>query len=199
MKKIDLNDRQLSHSLMKALFAVYFALLVWAILFKFGMTDYLLRFYVNTASKLSATHLFFRSIIPFAKIYIGDEIIIRHSVSITDALNVLVFIPFGFFVFYLTGENTKKAFKYALCATVFFEVIQYFTLIGAFATKDIITNFLGALIGVLIFKACKKISFSRAYNVCAIVLLFCGAIMLAVAVYTVAANFDGYLFILLRK
>ena len=45
----------------------------------------------------------------------------------------------------------------------------------------------------------KKIKFSKAHNICAIVLLLCAAVMTVIAVYTVAINFDDYLFILLRK
>jgi tetrahydromethanopterin S-methyltransferase subunit D len=62
-----------------------------------------------------------------------------------------------------------------------------------------VTNFLGALLGMLLFYAFKKIRFTKVHNVCAIALVCLASIMTVIAVYTVATNIEGYLYVLLRK
>ncbi len=200
MKKIDLKDERLFRHLVKILLAFYLVLLIWVVFFKCGMSGDVKTFYVNFSSKYSLAYRFYRCIIPFAKIVVDKcGVSILPAVDINDALNILVFIPFGFLVSYMTSENRKKTMLHALGMTVFLEAVQFVTLIGAFATKDIVTNLLGAFIGVLLFKAYKKIKFSKAHSICAIVMLFCAVTITAVAIYTVAEGFEDYLFILQRK
>ncbi len=52
---------------------------------------------------------------------------------------------------------------------------------------------------MFLFYVYKKIPFSKIHNICVIVLLCLASIMTVVAVCTLIMNFDGYLFVLLRK
>ena len=186
--------------LVKALFTVYIILLVWTIIFKCGMIDYLMDFYVESASKFTFSYRFYRSIIPFMKIYLTDSgPIIRRSVATTDILNVCAFIPFGFLAYYLNGKNAKRTLRYALLTTCLFEAVQFFTLLGAFATKDVITNFCGAIIGILLFRVCTAMKLGQVRSSFVIALICLSTVAIFVAAYTIIINFDGYLFILLRS
>ncbi len=199
-KKLDLNDEGLFRRLVTAVFACYLVLLVWVVMFKCGMADGVKAFYVNFSSKFSLSYRFYRCIIPFAKIVVENgEISILPSIDINDMLNVFVFIPFGFFVSYIIGGNRKRTLIYTLGITTLLEAMQFLTLIGAFASKDIITNLIGAYLGTLLFGLYKKIAFSRVHNICAIIAFGFAVALSVVAVYTVVTNFGGYVFILLRK
>ena len=70
---------------------------------------------------------------------------------INACLNVLLFVPFGFFLPVLWKEfrNAKKLFTAGFAMTSFIEIAQIFT--GRTADMDdIITNIAGTLIGYLI-------------------------------------------------
>lgn len=70
---------------------------------------------------------------------------------INACLNVLLFVPFGFFLPVLWKEfrNAKKIFTAGLAMTSFIEIAQIFT--GrATDIDDIITNIAGTLIGYLL-------------------------------------------------
>lgn len=70
--------------------------------------------------------------------------------------NILVFIPLGFFI---SNKNSKNVFKtVVICISVILsiECIQLLFKIGFFDVDDIILNFIGSLIGVLINLVAQK-------------------------------------------
>ena len=73
-------------------------------------------------------------------------------------LNVLLFIPFGFFlpILWEKFRNVKRTIVAGLLTTLFIEISQLFT--GrATDIDDVITNFLGGLIGYILFLAFNKL------------------------------------------
>ena len=121
-------------ALPKVLFAVYTALLLWLILFKFS---------VHIAGVLQSDR---RSVnvVPFS----------NASGSAGEMLdNVLVFIPFGL----LLGVNCKRLafWRKVLVVLVFSvtaETLQYLFAIGASDITDVITNTVGGLVGLVAYE-----------------------------------------------
>ena len=69
-------------------------------------------------------------------------------------LNVMLYIPFGMTLPLLTTKEVcyKRAAIIGMLLSVFTETLQLITRRGEFATKDIIMNTLGAVIGLAIYK-----------------------------------------------
>lgn len=121
-------------ALARVLLAVYTAVLIWLILFKFS---------VHIAAVL---HHDQRSVnlVPFSNAS-------GSSGEIVD--NVLVFIPFGL----LLGVNCKRLdlWRKLVIVLVFSltaEVLQYIFAIGASDITDVITNTFGGLVGLLAYE-----------------------------------------------
>ena len=70
--------------------------------------------------------------------------------------NILVFIPLGFFVSNKNHKNVFKTLIICLGIILSIELIQLFFKIGFFDVDDIILNFIGSLIGVLINLVAQK-------------------------------------------
>ena len=68
-------------------------------------------------------------------------------------LNSVVFAPFGV-LFNLAFEKKSVARDVLLCLgfSLLIELIQLFTVIGSFASEDLITNPIGYLLGLAFFK-----------------------------------------------
>ena len=72
--------------------------------------------------------------------------------------NILLFIPFGFFIpaVYKSKRNIWKTMLIVFLTTFGIEFLQYF--MGRSADiDDVITNFIGGLIGYTIFYGCNKL------------------------------------------
>ena len=124
--------------LSRVLLAVYTAVLIWLILFKFS---------VHIASVLSYDN---RSVnlIPFSN---------SSGSSGEMADNVLVFIPFGL----LLGVNFKRLDLWRKLLVVFVfsltaEAIQYILAIGASDITDVITNTFGGTLGLMAYDLGSK-------------------------------------------
>lgn len=72
--------------------------------------------------------------------------------------NILMFVPAGI---YIILHNKNKTFAKNLflvfLGSLMIEVIQYIFALGATDIDDIILNVMGGLIGILIYKVCKKL------------------------------------------
>jgi len=75
-----------------------------------------------------------------------------------NILNVLIFVPLGVYVGILF-ERSNFARNIFLCflATFIVEGLQVILAVGAFDVTDIITNTLGGIIGLILFKVMEKI------------------------------------------
>ena len=123
------------NSLATVLFIIYLIAICWILLFKLGV-----RFsYMGQRSV---------NLIPFREpiILSGENI-----------LNVVIFVPLGIYTGILFERwifSKKLLFLFLLSSIV--EGLQYILRIGAFDVTDIMTNTLGGVIGLMIFKAIEK-------------------------------------------
>ncbi|SMC29056.1 Glycopeptide antibiotics resistance protein [Clostridium acidisoli DSM 12555] len=89
----------------------------------------------------------------------------KDGFDITNILNIVLFIPFGFLLptLWKKYRNLKLTFCYGLFFTVFIEVSQLFTTSRTTDIDDIIMNIIGAICGWIIFNIVKNI-FSKFAN-----------------------------------
>jgi glycopeptide antibiotics resistance protein len=83
----------------------------------------------------------------------------KDGFDITNILNIILFIPFGFFLPTLWEKyrNLKLTFCYGLLLTVFIEISQLFTTARTTDIDDIIMNSIGTICGWIIFNTVKKV------------------------------------------
>ena len=128
------NNRM--NSLTVVLFTIYLIVLYWILLFKLG---------------ISSSYMDKRSVnlIPFndPSIFNGENI-----------LNVVIFVPLGVYAGILFKRWTfgKKFFFFFLLSLIV-EALQYILRLGAFDVTDLITNTVGGIIGLMIFKTTEKV------------------------------------------
>ena len=163
-------------SLSGIVFILYLVVLLWIILFKTALS-------LDDIKMLAGE----RSInfIPFY--YDNETSILFHKKEII--LNILVFVPFGVCLKML-GATVKKGVIIALVSSVCLEAVQLMFGLGRADVTDLITNTLGAILGLVfyiiaakIFKNEKKLN--RVINLIALVLL---SIFVALMALLVIAN-----------
>ena len=100
--------------------------------------------------EFSTKGLFEINLIPFKTI-----LILLSSGSIIDILanifgNTILFTPLGFFSYFIYKGNKYKALKLCLLGTIFAETIQLILPARLTDIDDVILNFLGGYIGVIL-------------------------------------------------
>lgn len=70
--------------------------------------------------------------------------------------NIVLFIPFSFFIFAFNTYSYKSVILSALCLSFLIEALQYIFNVGVADVNDILLNSFGALIGVLLNKILFK-------------------------------------------
>lgn len=142
--------------LLRLLFYIYIAFLILFVVLKFdGSFERIISLHnsiiENEKDGLRNINLIpFRSISPYLR-NITEPYAFKNIIA-----NILVFIPLGFFV---SNKNSKNVFKtLVICISVILliECIQLLFKIGFFDVDDIILNFIGSLIGVLINLVAQK-------------------------------------------
>ena len=157
-------------NMVTTLFFIYCVLLVWIILFK-------LQFSLNSLDKIRNINL-----IPF---YYENNVSFHFREVIE---NVIIFSPLGIYL-KMIGIDNKKTILFGFAVSLLLEVSQYVLSVGASDITDVITNTLGALIGVLFYnisiklfkteEKAKKIFEILALVVTIMFLLFVGTIIIA--------------------
>ena len=71
--------------------------------------------------------------------------------------NILMFIPVGFLLSMVLGRTCGISLPIGLLCSFIIETVQYFTHRGVFETDDLFSNFMGVLIGFIIFLPTKYI------------------------------------------
>ena len=129
---------------------LYIFILLWVLCLKFCNAQMLTQNYVNL-SELTLRERFLWDIVPF---YTRQN----HTLQWLEFFaNSLVFAPFGVLLNYMFAKRSVLR-DFALCVglSLSIEVFQLFTLLGGFATVDLIMNSLGYFVGLgiyyLIFK-----------------------------------------------
>lgn len=142
--------------LIKILFYIYIAFLILFVVLKFdGSFERIISLHnsiiENEKDGLRNINLIpFRSISPYLR-NITEPYAFKNIIA-----NILVFIPLGFFI---SNKNPKNVFKtLVICISVILsiECIQLLFKIGFFDVDDIILNFIGSLLGILINLLAQK-------------------------------------------
>ena len=172
---------------------LYMLFLIWALLFKLNdMGQIRISYYL--LKSMTPKERFLYDIVPFEFTY---PVRLQQFVVL---LNAFIFAPFGLIL--PIKDNKIKIFKHLLICfliSLSFEIIQFFTMIGCFATDDLITNTFGYLIGLLGFKTIfvklsDKMKFKLVYifNIILIGLVIFGFVMTII-------NLNVYIDIILRR
>lgn len=86
------------------------------------------------------------------------------AVSANLAGNILIFVPYGFFI--SMASRSRGFFKtlfFSMGLSLCVEIAQLFTRVGSFDVDDILLNTIGGVIGYIIFSICNRIR--RRYHV----------------------------------
>lgn len=129
-------------NLTKILFAVYFFILIWILLFKMSFS--LEEIYGDRSINLIPLS---GSVIANGKIYFKEII-----------NNIIVFVPLGIYTCML-NQNCSfiKKVSVSFFVSLLIEVCQYILAIGATDITDILGNTLGGIIGIGIFYIFSKL------------------------------------------
>lgn len=129
-----------TNRLTTVLFIIYLIALYWILLFKLG-------------AQFSCMENRRVNLISF-----GEPLILNGKADFGEIiLNVVIFVPLGIYVEILFERWSfgKKFFLFFLISLIV-EVLQFILAVGAFDITDIITNTVGGIIGLMIFKVIQK-------------------------------------------
>lgn len=117
------------------LFILYLIVLFYILLFKLGV-------HFSNMGKMRSINF-----IPFNQISMSDMI-----------LNVVIFIPLGLYagVLFKRGNFVKMPFFFFLISLTI-EVLQFIFRLGVADITDVITNTLGGIIGLMLYKLIEKL------------------------------------------
>ncbi|MBD0288355.1 MAG: VanZ family protein [Flavisolibacter sp.] len=123
-----------TNRLTTVLFIIYLISLYWILLLKLGV-----RFSYMGERRTN--------LVPFSEPFLTSE----------NILNVVIFVPLGIYAGILFEKWLfgKKLF-FVLFLSLLVEGLQYILRVGAFDITDTITNTLGGIIGLMIFKGLEK-------------------------------------------
>lgn len=155
------------------LFFIYLAFVIWAILLKFS------------TSPDALPHLQNINLIPY-----GDCLMINGYLNIRELIeNIVIFIPFGIYGGMLTRERAGVTVILAGAGfSLLLETLQYLLSMGASDITDVINNTLGAVIGVLSWKAFRKIAGEKSWLIVQILATVGTVGMLGVSALICIAN-----------
>ena len=138
------------------LFICYLILLIWIVVFKCNYNSSMLKTY-GYFSQMNLEQRFKFFLVPFNDYFIEPFTQTRMNTFQDDMLNIAIFIPLGLYTsYFIKNKKFLKTLGIAFILSATFEVFQLFSLVGAFASKDLITNLLGAILGYLIFRLIYK-------------------------------------------
>jgi glycopeptide antibiotics resistance protein len=121
------------------LFFIYVMVLCWILLFKLGVQfSYMGKRSVN--------------LVPFSEFFFTGTFDAAEII-----LNVLIFVPAGIYAGMLFEYwNSRQKLFFFLLFSLLVEGLQFILAIGAFDITDVITNSIGGILGLMIFKAIEK-------------------------------------------
>ena len=137
-----MKDNNKANKLTNVLFIIYLIALFWIIVFKFNLPFS----HMGTMRSIN--------LIPFS-----ESLILNGKLAFSELImNVVIFVPLGIYVGVIFKRWTilKKLFLPFLISLVC-EVLQFIFGIGASDITDIITNTLGGIIGLIIYKGLEKV------------------------------------------
>lgn len=134
------------HSIGKILFVCYMLFLVYFLMFSdwYGRTGQMADYHYNL-------ELFCE----IKRFWIHREQIGWFSVLMNLVGNVLIFVPFGFFMAMGSHRpNMIRTVGYAFLWSLCVEVVQLITKLGSFDVDDLLLNTVGGLLGFLVYAIC---------------------------------------------
>lgn len=137
-----MNDDSKTNKLTNALFVIYLIALFWIIVFKFSVPFSYLGYMRSI------------NLIPF-----NESLIINGKLAFNEIImNMVIFVPLGIYAGVLFKRWTigKKLFLFFLISLIC-EALQFILGVGASDITDVISNTLGGITGLLIYKAVEKI------------------------------------------
>ncbi len=155
-----MNDRHFQKKYVKLIFFMYLLVVIKVIIFKYPLEQ--LKEIASTWEKGvilegldTANFTLFKTI----RMYIDYSYMLNSFENLVG--NVVVFIPFGFLLPYVTkwGRNFFVMLINAFFFVLGIEVFQLFSAFGAFDVDDILLNCVGAVLGYLaylVYEAMKK-------------------------------------------
>lgn len=186
-----INYQKRLSTLIKLGIVLYILFLLWVVYFKFGNVD-LVWHNAYSISHLTPYERFMFDIIPFDFSNSPES---QHLSQIFDEIfNALIFAPFGV-ALPLMNKKIKIIPQILFCfgLSLIFEVVQYFTAIGGFASDDLIMNTLGYFIGLLAYiLVFRKLQDKTNYRVFLIV-DFILVIIVIIGIITVAPVMPEYI------
>jgi glycopeptide antibiotics resistance protein len=165
--------------------AMYFWLIIWALVLKLGNEAILVGNYTNLKA-LTLRERIMWDIVPFN--YRGEGLY-KVKIIMDTAFNCLVFAPFGVAFGYLF-KKTNILRDAALCLglSLLIELTQLATMLGNPATEDLITNVAGYFIGFALYKLVfARLSVKNSVRVMACVCI----IFAAATVFSIATTADS--------
>ena len=174
--------------------AIFSLLLIWVVFFKFGISSMIYRNYVNL-SQFDLKGRFLYDIIPFN----------LHNINIKNQImdilcNCLLFAPYGaLFCELFKKKSILRDLAICFLISLVIEVVQLFTMLGGFATIDLITNTISYFVGYLIYRFLltrmnteSRVCFYRVINLIMLPIL-------VYAAYTFVDNFELIMAVLTRS
>ena len=161
---------------------LYVFILLWMLIFKFSNAEMLARNYKNL-SELNLKERFLWDIVPF---YTRQN----HTLQRLEFVaNSLVFAPFGVLLNYLFKKRCIIR-DFALCVgfSMAIEVFQLYTLLGGFATADLIMNSLGYFVGLVLYYLIFK---KRTVKTCIWTCRVANAIFLPLFIYALVTTLQN--------
>ena len=161
---------------------LYIFVLFWALFLKFNDREMLVQNYINL-SQLTLRERFLYDIVPFC-------VRQNHLVQWLEFFaNSLVFAPIGVLLHYLFEKsNIWRNLAICFALSVSFEILQLFTLLGGFATVDLIMNTLGYFVGFAFYRLIfSRLSLRTSVWVCRIFNL----IFFSISVYAVISTVEN--------
>ena len=128
--------------------ALYFIVLIWIIIFKCNQNNYLYVDYNRSLTLLERLEYGF-SKNPVSVVIFSIET--GYTVEIFALIfNFIGFIPVGVFLNYFCKKTNAYLFSFLICFSI--ETFQLFTGYGGPEPFDVIINFLGCFLGILLFE-----------------------------------------------
>jgi glycopeptide antibiotics resistance protein len=176
------NERTLRREVAVALI-FWSAFVLWVICFKFCNTQILTTNYCNL-SELTLTERFLYDIVPFRTRQNHTEQWLEFFA------NSLIFAPYGVLLNYLFKK--RNIFRdVALCflLSLSVEVFQLYTMLGGFATVDLIMNTLGYFVGLVFYYLLFK---KRSVRTCVWICRVFNLLLLPVVAYVVYTTVQNW-------
>ena len=175
------NERMLR---LEVVFAtcLYTYILLWIVCLKFGNAEMLTRNYINL-TELTLEERFMWDIIPFHTRQ-------NHELQRMEFIaNSLIFAPYGVLLNYLFKKrNIFRDVFLCFAFSLSIEVFQLYSLLGGFATEDLIMNTLGYFIGLIFYYLIFK---KRTTKTCIWVCRVANFIFLPIFVYALITTLQN--------